>query len=48
MIQQKAAELLMSVPASKRSLKDMQKAIEQASHGQKSVFFLHVLHRLLT
>ncbi|KAL1945926.1 hypothetical protein VTO73DRAFT_1928 [Trametes versicolor] len=35
MIQQKAAELLMSVPASKRSLKDMQKAIEQATHGQK-------------
>ncbi|KAI0759855.1 RNA polymerase II-associated protein [Trametes elegans] len=35
MIQQKAAELLMSVPPAKRSLKDMQKAIEQATHGQK-------------
>ncbi|KAI0368298.1 RNA polymerase II-associated protein [Pilatotrama ljubarskyi] len=35
MIQQKAAELLMSVPPAKRSLKDLQKAIEQATHGQK-------------
>ncbi|KAI0633528.1 RNA polymerase II-associated protein [Trametes polyzona] len=35
MIQQKAAELLMSVPAAKRSLKDLQRAIEQANNGQK-------------
>ncbi|KAL7281504.1 hypothetical protein ACG7TL_004819 [Trametes sanguinea] len=35
MIQQKAAELLMSVPPAKRSLKELQRAIEQASHGQK-------------
>ena len=35
MIQQKAAELLMSVPPAKRSLKDLQKAIEQAGHAQK-------------
>ncbi|KAI8993957.1 RNA polymerase II-associated protein [Trametes punicea] len=35
MIQQKAAELLMTVPPAKRSLKDLQRAIEQASHGQK-------------
>ncbi|CDO69163.1 hypothetical protein BN946_scf185042.g65 [Trametes cinnabarina] len=35
MIQHKAAELLMSVPPAKRSLKELQRAIEQASHGQK-------------
>ncbi|KAI0743982.1 RNA polymerase II-associated protein [Daedaleopsis nitida] len=35
MIQQKAAELLMAVPPAKRSLKDLQKAIEQAGHAQK-------------
>ena len=35
MIQQKAAELLISVPPAKRSLKDLQKAIEQAGHAQK-------------
>ena len=35
MIQQKAAELLISVPPAKRSLKDLQRAIEQAAHAQK-------------
>ncbi|OBZ70980.1 Tetratricopeptide repeat protein 1 [Grifola frondosa] len=35
MIQQKAAELLLSVPPAKRSLKDLQQAIEQAGHAQK-------------
>ncbi|KAI0645859.1 RNA polymerase II-associated protein [Trametes meyenii] len=35
MIQQKAAELLMSVPSAKRSLQDLERAIEQATHGQK-------------
>ncbi|KII92703.1 hypothetical protein PLICRDRAFT_51061 [Plicaturopsis crispa FD-325 SS-3] len=35
MIQQKAAEMLFSVKPSKRTLKDMQRAIEQAGHAQK-------------
>ncbi|CCL99651.1 uncharacterized protein FIBRA_01671 [Fibroporia radiculosa] len=35
MIQQKAAEMLSSVPPAKRSLKDLQRAIEQASNAQK-------------
>ncbi|KAI0694996.1 RNA polymerase II-associated protein [Cerioporus squamosus] len=35
MIQQKAAELMMAVPPAKRSLKDLQRAIEQAAHAQK-------------
>ncbi|PCH35997.1 RNA polymerase II-associated protein [Wolfiporia cocos MD-104 SS10] len=35
MIQQKAAEMLMSIPPAKRSLNDLQKAIEQATHAQK-------------
>lgn len=35
MIQQKAAELMTSVPPAKRSLKDLQKAIDQAGHAQK-------------
>ena len=38
MIQQKAAELMMSVPPAKRSLKDLQRAIEQAAHAQKYGF----------
>ena len=35
MIQQKAAEMLLSIPAAKRSLKELQRAIEQAGHAQK-------------
>ncbi|KAI0081989.1 RNA polymerase II-associated protein [Panus rudis PR-1116 ss-1] len=35
MIQQKAAELLTSLRPEKRSLKDMQKAVEQANNAQK-------------
>ena len=35
MIEQKAAEMLFAVPSAKRSLKDMQRAIEQAGHAQK-------------
>lgn len=38
MIQQKAAELMISVPPAKRSLKDLQKAVEQAGRAQKFVF----------
>jgi RNA polymerase-associated protein CTR9 len=37
MIEQKAAELLLSVPPAKRSLNELQRAIEQASHAQKFV-----------
>ncbi|GJJ16208.1 hypothetical protein Clacol_010504 [Clathrus columnatus] len=35
MIQQKAAELLFSMPVAKRSLEDLRHAIEQAGHAQK-------------
>jgi RNA polymerase-associated protein CTR9 len=35
MIEQKAAEMLFAVNSSKRSLKDMQRAIDQAGHAQK-------------
>ncbi|KAI0948961.1 hypothetical protein AcW1_008691 [Taiwanofungus camphoratus] len=35
MIQQKAAEMLLSIPPAKRSLKDLSQAIEQAAHAQK-------------
>ncbi|OSX65808.1 hypothetical protein POSPLADRAFT_1064500 [Postia placenta MAD-698-R-SB12] len=35
MIQQKAAEMLLSIAPAKRSLKELQRAIEQASHAQK-------------
>ncbi|EIN11558.1 TPR-like protein [Punctularia strigosozonata HHB-11173 SS5] len=35
MIQQKAAELLFSIPPAKRSLADLEKAIGQATHAQK-------------
>lgn len=35
MIQQKAAEMLMSIAPSKRSLKDLELAIQQATHAQK-------------
>lgn len=35
MIQQKAAEMLLSIPPAKRSLKDLQRAIEQAQQAQK-------------
>ena len=38
MIQQKAAEMLLSVPPAKRSLKELERAIEQAGHAQKCVF----------
>ncbi|KZT10920.1 RNA polymerase II-associated protein [Laetiporus sulphureus 93-53] len=34
-IQQKAAEMLLTIPPAKRSLKELQHAIEQASHAQK-------------
>jgi hypothetical protein len=37
MIEQKAAEMLFAVNPSKRSLKDMQRAIDQAGHAQKWV-----------
>ena len=35
MIEQKAAEMLFAVNPSKRSLVDMQRAIDQAGHAQK-------------
>jgi RNA polymerase-associated protein CTR9 len=35
MLEQKAAELLFSVPPSKRTLPDLTKAIEQATHAQQ-------------
>ncbi|KAF8160649.1 RNA polymerase II-associated protein [Crassisporium funariophilum] len=35
MIQQKSAELLFSVNVAKRTLKDLQRAIDQATHAQK-------------
>ncbi|KAF8893448.1 RNA polymerase II-associated protein [Infundibulicybe gibba] len=35
MIQQKSAEMLFAIPPAKRSLKDLQKVIDQASHAQK-------------
>ncbi|CAL1706150.1 unnamed protein product [Somion occarium] len=35
MIQQKAAEMLIALPPAKRSLKDLQKATEQAANAQK-------------
>jgi RNA polymerase-associated protein CTR9 len=35
MIQQKSAELLFSIKVTKRSLKDLQKAIDSAAHAQK-------------
>lgn len=40
MIQQKAAELLFSMPPAKRSLDDLRHAIEQAGHAQKCVFLI--------
>jgi hypothetical protein len=35
MIQQKSAELLFSVSVTKRTLKDLEKVIAQATHAQK-------------
>ena len=35
MIQQKSAEMLFALPPAKRSLSDLQRVIEQASHAQK-------------
>ncbi|KAF6763213.1 RNA polymerase II-associated protein [Ephemerocybe angulata] len=35
MIQQKAAEMLFSLPPAKRTLKDLQRVIDQATHAQK-------------
>ncbi|KAI0786580.1 RNA polymerase II-associated protein [Abortiporus biennis] len=35
MIEQKAAEMLLTIAPAKRSLKDLEKAIEQAAHAQK-------------
>jgi hypothetical protein len=35
MIQQKSAELLFSIKVAKRTLKDLQKVIDSASHAQK-------------
>jgi len=35
MIQQKFAELLFSINVAKRTLKDLQKAIDSATHAQK-------------
>ncbi|TFK44271.1 RNA polymerase II-associated protein [Crucibulum laeve] len=35
MIQQKAAEMLNAVPPAKRTLKDLQRVLDQASHAQK-------------
>lgn len=35
MIQQKSAELLFSINVAKRTLKDLQKVIDSASHAQK-------------
>jgi len=37
MIQQKAAELLFSIPPAKRTLHDLRRAIDQAGHAQKYV-----------
>lgn len=38
MIQQKAAEMLFTIPPVKRTLKDLQRVIDQATHAQKSVW----------
>jgi RNA polymerase-associated protein CTR9 len=35
MIMQKAAEMLFGISPSKRCLKDLQRAIDQAGHAQK-------------
>ncbi|KAL0956914.1 hypothetical protein HGRIS_003018 [Hohenbuehelia grisea] len=35
MIQQKSAEMLFAIPPSKRTLKDLKRAIDQAGHAQK-------------
>jgi RNA polymerase-associated protein CTR9 len=35
MIQQKSAELLFSITVAKRTLKDLQKVIDSATHAQK-------------
>lgn len=35
MIQQKSAEMLFSIPPPKRTLKDLQRVIDQATHAQK-------------
>jgi len=35
MTQQKSAEMLFALPPNKRSLSDLQRVIEQASHAQK-------------
>jgi RNA polymerase-associated protein CTR9 len=35
MIQQKSVEMLFALPPNKRSLADLQRAIDQASHAQK-------------
>lgn len=37
MIQQKTAEMLFTLPAAKRTLKDLQRVIDQATHAQRSV-----------
>jgi RNA polymerase-associated protein CTR9 len=35
MIQQKSAELLFSISVTKRTLKDLEKVVAQATHAQK-------------
>lgn len=35
MIQQKSAEMLFAINPAKRTLKDLQKVIDQAAHAQK-------------
>jgi RNA polymerase-associated protein CTR9 len=37
MIEQKAAEMLLPMAPAKRSLREMQLAVEQAAHAQKFV-----------
>jgi RNA polymerase-associated protein CTR9 len=35
MIQQKSAEMLFALPSNKRTLADLQRVIDQASHAQR-------------
>jgi len=42
MIQQKAAEMLFAINPSKRTSKDLQRAIDGAGHAQKCDFFFRL------
>jgi hypothetical protein len=52
MIQQKSAELLFSINVTKRTLKELEKVIAQATHAQKYYFlfsdqFKRLIQRLI-